>query len=109
MRDQGRAKRQGAARPKIAATLGVGVALPGSLEDRIKEKHQLVIVPFGPLTALPFHLLVSGVSSSSRAFADHDEGRPERGIGMAWVGDIVHVRQHGAPQRLGAADGQIGF
>ena len=33
--------------------------LLGPVEDRIKEKHKLVIVPFGPLTALPFHLLVS--------------------------------------------------
>jgi CHAT domain-containing protein/Tfp pilus assembly protein PilF len=33
--------------------------LLGPVADRIKEKRQLLIVPFGPLTALPFHLLVS--------------------------------------------------
>jgi tetratricopeptide (TPR) repeat protein len=35
------------------------VALLGSVEALIKDKPKLLIVPSGPLTALPFHLLVT--------------------------------------------------
>src|SRR5262249_18716567 len=35
------------------------VALFGPVETLIKDKPQLLIVPTGPLTALPFHLLVT--------------------------------------------------
>ena len=35
------------------------VALFGPVEALIKDKPQLLIVPSGPLTALPFHLLVT--------------------------------------------------
>jgi hypothetical protein len=35
------------------------LALLGPVEALIKDKPQLLIVPFGPLTALPFHLLVT--------------------------------------------------
>ncbi len=31
----------------------------GPVEPLIKDKHHLMVVPFGPLTALPFHLLVT--------------------------------------------------
>jgi CHAT domain-containing protein/Tfp pilus assembly protein PilF len=34
-------------------------ALIGPIEPLIRTKKQLVVVPFGPLTALPFHLLVT--------------------------------------------------
>ena len=34
-------------------------ALIGPVEALIKDKKQLLVVPFGPLTALPFHLLVT--------------------------------------------------
>ena len=33
--------------------------LVGPVEALIKDKKQLLVVPFGPLTALPFHLLVT--------------------------------------------------
>jgi len=35
------------------------VALLGPVEALIKDKLELLIVPSGPLTALPFHLLVT--------------------------------------------------
>jgi len=34
-------------------------ALLGPVEPVIKDKRHLIVVPFGPLTALPFHLLVT--------------------------------------------------
>jgi hypothetical protein len=42
----------------LAAAHELYVGLFGSVEALIKDKPQLVIVPSGPLTALPFHLLV---------------------------------------------------
>jgi CHAT domain-containing protein/Flp pilus assembly protein TadD len=38
--------------------------LLGPVEGRIKGKRQLLVVPFGPLTALPFHLLISEKASA---------------------------------------------
>jgi CHAT domain-containing protein/Tfp pilus assembly protein PilF len=35
------------------------ISLLGPVQNLIKDKRQLIVVPFGPLTALPFHLLVS--------------------------------------------------
>jgi CHAT domain-containing protein len=43
----------------LAAAHELYVALFGPVEALIKEKPQLLIVPSGPLTALPFHLLVT--------------------------------------------------
>jgi CHAT domain-containing protein len=37
----------------------VYVALLGPVESLIKDKRRLIVVPYGPLTALPFHLLVT--------------------------------------------------
>jgi tetratricopeptide (TPR) repeat protein len=37
--------------------------LIGPIEELVKDKQQLLIVPTGPLTALPFHLLVSEAPS----------------------------------------------
>jgi len=34
-------------------------ALVGPVETPVKDKRHLLVVPFGPLTALPFHLLVT--------------------------------------------------
>jgi len=34
-------------------------SLIGPVEPLVKGKHSLLVVPFGPLTALPFHLLVT--------------------------------------------------
>jgi CHAT domain-containing protein len=42
----------------LAAAHELYVALLGPVEALIKDKPQLLIVPSGPLTALPFHLLV---------------------------------------------------
>jgi len=42
----------------LAAAHELYVALFGPVEALIKDKPQLLIVPSGPLTALPFHLLV---------------------------------------------------
>jgi len=42
----------------LAAAHELYVALFGPIEALIKHKPQLLIVPSGPLTALPFHLLV---------------------------------------------------
>jgi CHAT domain-containing protein len=39
-------------------------SLFGAVDPTIKDKQHLIVVPFGPLTALPFHLLVT---ESSRA------------------------------------------
>jgi CHAT domain-containing protein len=35
------------------------VSLVGPVEDVVKDAHHLLVVPSGPLTALPFHLLVT--------------------------------------------------
>ena len=43
----------------LAAAHELYVALFGPVEALIKDKPQLLIVPAGPLTALPFHLLVT--------------------------------------------------
>jgi CHAT domain-containing protein len=43
----------------LAAAHELYVALLGPVEALIKDKPQLLIVPSGPLTALPFHLLVT--------------------------------------------------
>ena len=43
----------------LAAAHELYVALFGPVEALIKDKPQLLIVPSGPLTALPFHLLVT--------------------------------------------------
>jgi CHAT domain-containing protein/Tfp pilus assembly protein PilF len=43
----------------LAAAHEFYVALLGPVEALIKDKPQLLIVPSGPLTALPFHLLVT--------------------------------------------------
>jgi CHAT domain-containing protein len=43
----------------LAAAHELYVALFGPVETLIKDKPQLLIVPTGPLTALPFHLLVT--------------------------------------------------
>jgi CHAT domain-containing protein len=43
----------------LAAAHELYVALLGPVEALIKDKPQLIIVPSGPLTALPFHLLVT--------------------------------------------------
>jgi CHAT domain-containing protein len=43
----------------LAAAHELYVALFGPVEALIKDKHRLLIVPSGPLTALPFHLLVT--------------------------------------------------
>jgi tetratricopeptide (TPR) repeat protein len=43
----------------LAAAHELYVALFGPIEALIKDKPELVIVPSGPLTALPFHLLVT--------------------------------------------------
>jgi CHAT domain-containing protein len=43
----------------LAAAHELYVALFGQVETLIKDKPQLLIVPTGPLTALPFHLLVT--------------------------------------------------
>jgi CHAT domain-containing protein/tetratricopeptide (TPR) repeat protein len=43
----------------LAAAHELYVALFGPVEALIKNKSQLLIVPSGPLTALPFHLLVT--------------------------------------------------
>jgi len=37
----------------------VYTSLLGPVETLIKDKRHLIVVPFGPLTALPFHLLVT--------------------------------------------------
>jgi CHAT domain-containing protein len=42
----------------LAAAHELYVALLGPVEALIKDKPQLLVVPSGPLTALPFHLLV---------------------------------------------------
>jgi CHAT domain-containing protein len=42
----------------LAAAHELYLALLGPIEALIKDKPQLLIVPSGPLTALPFHLLV---------------------------------------------------
>ena len=39
--------------------------LIGPIEPLIKDKHHLIIVPSGPLTALPFHLLVTEKPASA--------------------------------------------
>src|SRR5262249_32993237 len=44
----------------LAAAHELYVALFGPVEALIKDKPLLLIVPSGPLTALPFHLLVTG-------------------------------------------------
>ena len=38
------------------------------------------------------------------AFSHHNEGRPEHGVGVMGSLFILHQRQHGPAQRLGAAD-----
>src|SRR5258708_30192311 len=43
----------------LAAAHELYVALFGPVEALIKDKPELLIVPSGPLTALPFHLLVT--------------------------------------------------
>jgi CHAT domain-containing protein len=43
----------------LAAAHELYVALLGPVETLIKDKPELLIVPSGPLTALPFHLLVT--------------------------------------------------
>ena len=43
----------------LAAAHELYVALLGPVEGLIRDKPQLIIVPSGPLTALPFHLLVT--------------------------------------------------
>jgi hypothetical protein len=58
----------------LAAAHELYVALFGSVEALIKDKSQLLIVPSGPLTALPFHLLVIWPSLSSMM-----TGRPSTG------------------------------
>ena len=42
------------------------------------------------------------------AFTDHRERSPERRMRIERAGGIVHEVQHGATQRLGAAEGRIG-
>jgi hypothetical protein len=43
------------------------------------------------------------------SFSNHHKGCPQRRIGTERVRSIVHVGEHGAPQRLGAAELGIGF
>src|SRR5262245_7919267 len=47
------------------------------------------------------------LSSSSRfssTLSDHHKGCPDRRMSVAWIGFVLHQREHGAAQRLGAAD-----
>jgi CHAT domain-containing protein/tetratricopeptide (TPR) repeat protein len=65
------AEKRGLARPECTSAerqhelFDLGLAhelyqtLIGPVEPLIKDKHQLIVVPSGPLTALPFHLLVT--------------------------------------------------
>src|SRR5262249_39903267 len=47
------------------------------------------------------------LSSSSRfcsTLSDHHKGCPDRRMGIRWIGFVAHQCEHGAAQRLGAAD-----
>jgi hypothetical protein len=54
-------------------------------------------------------IAVIRLNSTSRPLADDFKGRPERPVDVARVGGVAHVREHGAPQSLRAADRWIGF
>lgn len=47
--------------------------------------------------------------SSLCTLTNNDEWTPERGEGVPRVRGVVHIFQHGAAQRLGAADCRIGL
>jgi CHAT domain-containing protein len=48
----------------VAAAHKLYTALLGPVETLIKDKRSLIIVPSGPLTSLPFHLLLTDVSAT---------------------------------------------
>ena len=64
-------------------------ALLGPVEDMIKGK-QLLVVPSGPLTSLPFHVLVTEPAVPSRSPLRHG------GRGSGW-GDTTNVSGRGSP------------
>jgi len=47
------------------------VSLVGSVEDLIKDAGHLLVVPTGPLTSLPFHLLVTEKPSTAVPQLEH--------------------------------------
>ena len=88
-------------------------ALFGQIEDLVAGK-KLLIVPSGPLTSLPFHVLVT--KDPQFALPEHFEGYR----GIAWlarsnaittlpaVSSLTALRRHG-PNRLVASDAYAGY
>ena len=64
-------------------------ALLGPVEDMIKGKH-LLLVPSGPLTSLPFHVLVTEAASPP---ADSPPPLVGRGLGVGGTTNVRHVLQ----------------
>lgn len=51
----------------LASSFDLYVALIGPVEPLTKDKRHLIVVPSGPLTALPFHLLVTEPLTTAQA------------------------------------------
>ena len=57
---------------------GLYTTMLGPFEEQIRDKRDLLIVPSGPLTALPFHLLVTDLAGPPKGQAGSDPFAPYR-------------------------------
>ena len=66
------------------------------VEALVKDKGHLLVVPSGPLTALPFHLLVTDKPAAGAARQDSDRDRGCRALPRRRMADQAPGRQRSA-------------